>query len=341
MSAIFIHNLTEKKHWKGLWTTFGHHGDMVDDFVPTKRSRSGRRFGFVRYLSNTDAERVILRLNGFTLFDYRIEVSIAKFGNRTSYWRKINRDQWENTKLKTPNQNSQTIIERPLVKTQAGHKVPEKVQSEIDNVNRRSSSIQEKESRRKVPCYVEDETLWKLQRSLVGFIASENDSRNHPWSESFRTPKRIVWIELSGVPPHCWNHQTFKRVMNLWGELVFLGENAFQSLDLESMTLVLATKQWEKIETVIELEVGRITFLRMINESQSESSSTSEMKSEYDDSSGKNKLGNRDGINSSGMGNTNLSNDILASRDLFRQIDFQEHDESSEDNNIGTRDGLN
>ncbi|KAK8652525.1 hypothetical protein V6N13_126556 [Hibiscus sabdariffa] len=88
-----------------------------------------------------------------------------------------------------------------------------------------------------------------------------NFYRNHPWSESFRTLKRIVWIELSGVPPQCWNHQTFKRIVNLWGALVFLGENAFQSLGLESMTLVLATKQWEKIETVIELEVGRITFL--------------------------------------------------------------------------------
>ncbi|KAK8652513.1 hypothetical protein V6N13_126544 [Hibiscus sabdariffa] len=79
----------------------------------------------------------------------------------------------------------------------------------------------------------------------------------------------------------------------------------------------------------------------MINESQSESSSTSKMKSEQDDSLGKNNLGTRDGINSSGMGNTNLSNDILASRDLIRQIEFQEHDESSEDNNIGTRDGFN
>ncbi|KAK8652512.1 hypothetical protein V6N13_126543 [Hibiscus sabdariffa] len=139
---------------------------MVDAFVPRKRSRTGRRFGFVRYLSNTDAKRVISRLNGFTLLDYRIEVSRAKFGNRTSYWRKINRDQWGNTKLKTPNQKSETIIQRPLVKTQAEHKVPEEVQSETDNVNRRSSSIQEEKSRRKVTCYVEDETLWKLQRSL-------------------------------------------------------------------------------------------------------------------------------------------------------------------------------
>ncbi|KAK8609370.1 hypothetical protein V6N13_061819 [Hibiscus sabdariffa] len=242
-------------YWKGLWATFGHHGDVVDAFIPRKRSRSGRRFGFFRYLSNTDAERAILRLNGFILFSYRIEVSRAKFGNRTSYRRNINRDQWGKTKLKTPNQNSQTIIQRPPVKRQVEHKVPEEVQSETDNLNRPSPSIQEEESRRKVTGYVEDETLWKLQRSLVGFTASDNDSRRisdrlcnwglgeikvkkmggtgrvflleiedklmynslketgwsilletfteiHPWSESFRTPERIVWIELSGVPPH-------------------------------------------------------------------------------------------------------------------------------------------
>ncbi|KAL4290695.1 hypothetical protein GQ457_14G026260 [Hibiscus cannabinus] len=44
-----------------------------------------------------------------------------------------------------------------------------------------------------------------------------------PWSESFRTPERVVWIELCGIPPHCWNHYTFKRIAEL--PVIWIGKN--------------------------------------------------------------------------------------------------------------------
>ncbi|KAL4353929.1 hypothetical protein GQ457_06G004130 [Hibiscus cannabinus] len=47
VTTLFIHNLLEKMHWKGLWATFGHHGDVVDTFIPAKRSRKGKRFGLL------------------------------------------------------------------------------------------------------------------------------------------------------------------------------------------------------------------------------------------------------------------------------------------------------
>ncbi|KAK8617135.1 hypothetical protein V6N13_117102 [Hibiscus sabdariffa] len=293
-TTIFIHNLPEKMHWKGLWATFRDHGDVIDAFIPTKRSRRGRKFGFVRYASKTDADREIVRLNDFRLFGYRIEVSIAKFGGKTSYWRRVNRGQ-----------NSQAKNQRVPVKTHVEQRVPKGAQSKFEHTICQDHSSQEDNARKKVTGHVEEETLWKLQSSLVGLTASENDSMRIsdricnwglgeikvkkmagrvflleiedkkmynslketgwsilleiftevcPWSESFRTPERTVWIKLNGVPPHCWNHQTFKIIAEQWGELIFLGENALQSSGLESMTLVISTKQWEKIESIIDLE---------------------------------------------------------------------------------------
>ncbi|MBA0612473.1 hypothetical protein Godav_013072, partial [Gossypium davidsonii] len=37
-----------------------------------------------------------------------------------------------------------------------------------------------------------------------------------PWSEKFKATERVAWIEVSGVPLHCWKYQTFKRVAGLW-----------------------------------------------------------------------------------------------------------------------------
>ncbi|KAK8595072.1 hypothetical protein V6N13_015981 [Hibiscus sabdariffa] len=87
-TTIFVHNLPEMMHWKGLWVTFVHHREVVDAFIPSKRSNSGRWFGFVRYASKSEAERSISRLDGFRLFGSRVSVSFAKFGVRTSYWKK-------------------------------------------------------------------------------------------------------------------------------------------------------------------------------------------------------------------------------------------------------------
>ncbi|KAK8609773.1 hypothetical protein V6N13_093187 [Hibiscus sabdariffa] len=84
-TTIFIHNLQEKMQWKGLWATFAHYGEVIDVFKLRKRSRIGKRFGFVRYSSRVDVDGAISRLNGF-----RISVSYAKFKIRTSYWRKVN-----------------------------------------------------------------------------------------------------------------------------------------------------------------------------------------------------------------------------------------------------------
>ncbi|KAK5826754.1 hypothetical protein PVK06_021684 [Gossypium arboreum] len=44
-------------HWKGLWALFGYHGDVIDAFIPTKRCRNAKRFGFVRFTNERDAQR--------------------------------------------------------------------------------------------------------------------------------------------------------------------------------------------------------------------------------------------------------------------------------------------
>ncbi|KAK8689320.1 hypothetical protein V6N13_088041 [Hibiscus sabdariffa] len=76
-------------HWKGLLTTFAHHGDVLDSFIPQNKSKSGKRFGFIRFATRADAARAITRLNGFMLFGFRVSVSYARFNDRTKYWRKV------------------------------------------------------------------------------------------------------------------------------------------------------------------------------------------------------------------------------------------------------------
>ncbi|MBA0567430.1 hypothetical protein Golob_012167 [Gossypium lobatum] len=49
-------------HWNGPWVLFRYHGEVIDAFIPVKKSKSGRRFGFVRYDKMMDRRKAINRI---------------------------------------------------------------------------------------------------------------------------------------------------------------------------------------------------------------------------------------------------------------------------------------
>ncbi|KAG8486019.1 hypothetical protein CXB51_019397 [Gossypium anomalum] len=79
VETIFVYNILISMHWKGLWALFRFDGDVVDAFIPSKRCRNGKRFGFVRFSNERDTLRAIMRLNGFFLLGKRIGVKMARY----------------------------------------------------------------------------------------------------------------------------------------------------------------------------------------------------------------------------------------------------------------------
>ncbi|KAK8676435.1 hypothetical protein V6N13_142009 [Hibiscus sabdariffa] len=76
----------------------------------------------------------------------------------------------------------------------------------------------------------------------------------------------ITWIQIKGIPMHCWNCTTFKRILELEGTLLSLGENATGKGDCDTVNVLISTKQLERIEETIKLEVGRDIFLVRVEE---------------------------------------------------------------------------
>ncbi|KAK8604718.1 hypothetical protein V6N13_099649 [Hibiscus sabdariffa] len=76
--SLFVENLPETLHWKGLWFSFARHRDVVNAYIARKRSRWGKRFGFVRMKNLEEAERVIQRLHGFILYGSKLSVKRAR-----------------------------------------------------------------------------------------------------------------------------------------------------------------------------------------------------------------------------------------------------------------------
>ncbi|KAH1115510.1 hypothetical protein J1N35_008888 [Gossypium stocksii] len=82
LRTVFVYNIPDSMHWKGLWALFRFHGNVVDAFIPAKRSMEGNRFGFVRFAKLVDAQRAISRLDGFVILGKKIWVKMARFSGK-------------------------------------------------------------------------------------------------------------------------------------------------------------------------------------------------------------------------------------------------------------------
>ncbi|KAK8573743.1 hypothetical protein V6N13_009831 [Hibiscus sabdariffa] len=103
---------------------------------------------------------------------------------------------------------------------------------------------------------IEDEDLFMLLEELDWSYLKEIFYSVKPWSEKTSYTERATWLEIRGLPIHCWNHASIKKIAELWGSFEALGANANHSLDCEKVTVLITTKLLNKVEETIEMEIG-------------------------------------------------------------------------------------
>ncbi|KAK8604731.1 hypothetical protein V6N13_099662 [Hibiscus sabdariffa] len=128
--TLFVKNIPEKLHWQGLWFAFGRHGDIVDAFIATKKSKDGKRFGFVRIQDKTN----VLEKKKIRRQSYNAEVS-----------------PWENANT-NPQTNPVSVGGVPIDKS----------------VDKGDPSSMMGRKRKKISGHIESEDLWKWKNCLVG-----------------------------------------------------------------------------------------------------------------------------------------------------------------------------
>ncbi|GKV41009.1 hypothetical protein SLEP1_g48590 [Rubroshorea leprosula] len=77
-TTFFFYDFPEDRLAKDLWFCFWSYGKVVDVFIPTRRDRRGRQFGFVRMSSAFDVKDMERRLNQIWLDSYCLKVKLAE-----------------------------------------------------------------------------------------------------------------------------------------------------------------------------------------------------------------------------------------------------------------------
>ncbi|KAH1090639.1 hypothetical protein J1N35_017896 [Gossypium stocksii] len=113
---------------------------------------------------------------------------------------------------------------------------------------------------------IPDEELFEILKQREWSYLKEFFINIEPWSEKMVFSERVTWIEVSGVPLHYWNYETFKKIAGMWGSLVSMGENLSGVNNFEKIEMLILISQVQKIEEIVLLEVGDVRFSVCVRE---------------------------------------------------------------------------
>nr|GEX25301.1 RNA-directed DNA polymerase, eukaryota [Tanacetum cinerariifolium] len=78
-TSIFIANFPYSFGAKDLWNTCKQYGQVVDAYIPYRRSKAGKRFGFVRFIKVLDVDRLVNNLSTVWVGRHKLQANILRF----------------------------------------------------------------------------------------------------------------------------------------------------------------------------------------------------------------------------------------------------------------------
>nr|GFB64679.1 nucleotide-binding alpha-beta plait domain-containing protein [Tanacetum cinerariifolium] len=78
-TSIFVTNFPENFTAKDLFNTCNQYGYVVDSFIPLKRSKVGKRFGFVRFINVFSVERLVSNLCTIWIDRLKLHANVTRF----------------------------------------------------------------------------------------------------------------------------------------------------------------------------------------------------------------------------------------------------------------------
>nr|GFB06373.1 nucleotide-binding alpha-beta plait domain-containing protein [Tanacetum cinerariifolium] len=220
-TSVFITNFPESCSAKELFQSCKQYDHVLDTFIPNKRSKTGRRFGFVRFINVFNEERLVNNLCTVWIDRFKLHVNIARF-HRTPL-------------------NEKKSITKKACRVKKDTRVNE-VGNTYVHVVKGQMQPENKESKATPALVLSDECLLSkdLSKSLFGkvkqfaplanirkAVSNKDNVSIGSWfsqlkqaSMEFNTEGRIAWVEVEGIPFKLCLDNTFKRVATKWGELL-------------------------------------------------------------------------------------------------------------------------
>ncbi|GJT92357.1 nucleotide-binding alpha-beta plait domain-containing protein [Tanacetum coccineum] len=240
-----------------MFITCKQYGHVVDTYIPLKRSKAGKRFGFVRFINVFSVERLVNNLCTIWIDKYKLQANTTRF-QRPSLNSKASvptsvgggKSNLNNVKVNSnlPKNQNPKVNGTSFVNVVKGHndKDSPALVLEDDCVMSKDLSncllgrVKEFASLANIKTILNNEGFMNIKIKYVGekWIMLEFDDtkamnlfRNNvsvaSWfsqfiqaSTDFVLESRIAWVEIEGIPLKLWSDNTFKRIAAKWGVML-------------------------------------------------------------------------------------------------------------------------
>nr|GEY64125.1 ATPase, AAA-type, core [Tanacetum cinerariifolium] len=243
-TSIFVTNFPDSFTAKDLFHTCAAYGHVVDSYIPFKKSKTRKRFGFVRFINVFNVDRLVNNICTIWVGKLKIHANIIRFQRSL---KTITNPVSANTRPKSKDLGVSSSSNL-YVNVLKSHHSP--IEVEPPTLVLDSDCLQVKDMGNSVMGRVKELaslTNIKTAFSNEGFVdfkirylgelrvwlefASADVKKlflDNVWVNSwflvlkegslnFVPESRIVWIDVEGVPFKLWSNNTFKRISSKWG----------------------------------------------------------------------------------------------------------------------------
>ncbi|GKA59911.1 nucleotide-binding alpha-beta plait domain-containing protein [Tanacetum coccineum] len=219
-TSIFVTNFPESTSAKELFHLCKRYGHVVDAYIPVKRTKTGKRFGFVRFINVFNEERLVNNLCTIWVDRLKLHANIARFQrppmNKDKPFEKKN-----NVPIRGVAQDPRTEARKEVSNNSYVNVVKSKFSTGPGDVDSGHLALL-------LNCTTESKG--PISKKNVGMESWFSVLKQA--SLDFIPDGRIVWVEVEGVPFKLWSRNTFKRIAAKWGDLLDVddqGESCFHS----------------------------------------------------------------------------------------------------------------
>lgn len=278
--SFFFTNFPESHGTMEMWKFFSKWGTVGDVFIPHKRDKMGRKFGFVRFKRVVDGCKLKSELSNVSIGLFKVIVNTPRF-QRQALNSKVSptpspvhlRSLAEGVKssgvLRSIDKNGSSWKQ---VLLNGGSLV-----GELERVENIFSiqKIMAKEG------YLSVKTIptggrWVLLKGNSDELLDIQKERNWsypmfksfcPWSQSFKVNERLMWVKCFGVPIQAWSEEFFRLIAAPLGTFVMLVDATREMNRLDVGGFLVLTDLVCSVDLSQKVRVDGVEFIVRLVES--------------------------------------------------------------------------
>ncbi|GKE08530.1 RNA-directed DNA polymerase, eukaryota, nucleotide-binding alpha-beta plait domain protein [Tanacetum coccineum] len=282
--SVFVTNFPEHFSSQNLWKVCSAYGKVIDVYIPQKKSKAKKNFGFVRFINVFNLERLIGNLCTIWIGHFHLHANPVRFYRDPkipsasqslgmdrpafNFFASVLKSAPPNTKAALDPSHAIVLDESCFMdKDLSGT-----LMGKIKDINALPNlyDLLEKEGFEMVNLsYLGG--FWVLIDT--GSSKSKENMIKHmgvlswfselvPADDSFVSDERLVWIYVEGLPSKVWSKNAFSKIISPWGSLSDVDEADDPSLPYKKLCVI--TKPDVSIDYKLKVIVkGRVYWVRI------------------------------------------------------------------------------